>query len=193
MLLQNEEYNLREFDEKIVLFKGNSNTYPEDCIEIAKVTLNGNYIVSEVHRDVKQINIETEKKEEAAIYAVFIYKKLYDNIIDRMKARSVRNYLNLGEEDKAVTCIINSFDDSIYSIGYEDGSKISLIRSEDETDIKFGGEYLVKGATLSRGYVVFYNYCEKLQYISLFYAEMQKKIDFSIERERIIRLYILGK
>ena len=193
VLLQNEEYILKKNDRKIVLFKGKLNIYPEDCIEIEGVILTGKFIVSEVHRDVKQISIETEKKEEAAIYAVIIYKRLYDDISDRMKARNIRKYLNLGKEDKALTCIINCFDDDIYSIGYEDRLKISLIRLENEIDIKFCGEYLVKGATLSRGYVALYNYCEKLQYISLYYAEMQKKVDFSIERERIIGLYILGK
>lgn len=51
ILLQNEEYRLIQSDKKIILFKGNSDTYPEDYIEIDEATENDKFIVSEVHRD----------------------------------------------------------------------------------------------------------------------------------------------
>lgn len=192
MLLRGEEYTLKEINGRIVLYRGNSTIYPEEHIEIEKQISNDKFIVAEVHRDIKQIKKETEKREEAAIYAVIIYKRLYDNIINRMKARDIRDYLNRGEEEKALNCIVDCFDNSIYSIDYEDRLRISLLYAGDKSDVKFGGEYLAEQVVLSRGYVVFYNYCEKLQYISSYYNEIQEKINFDISREKVFRLYILG-
>lgn len=193
ILLQKEKYKLIQTDKTIIIFKGNSDTYPEDYIEIEKATDIDKFVVSEVHRDKKQIKVETEKEEEAIIYAVVVYKRLYDDIVDRIKARKIRNLLDAGEEKKALDSIFNSFDVSLFSINHEDDLKISLIHSQNKVDVKFGGEYLAEGATLSRGYVVLYNYCEKLKHISSFYKEMCKKIDCSIHLENILKMYILGK
>lgn len=190
VLLQDEKYHLQEFDKKIILFKGNSNVYPEDYIQVEKTTTIDKFIVSEVHRDEKQFKIETEK-EEASIYAVVMYKKLYDDIADRMKARSIRNYVNSGEEEKALSCIKGWFNDSVYSIGTEDCLRISLIQSGDKVNVKFGGEYLAENASKARGYVVLYNYCEKLRNINLFCDEIQKKMNCDVNREKIIKMYIL--
>lgn len=189
-LLQDEKYHLQEFDKKIILFKGNLNVYPEDYIEIEKATAIDKFIVSEVHRDEKQFKIETEK-EEASIYAVVMYKKLYDDIVDRMKARSIRNYVNSGEEEKALSCIKGWFNDSLYSIDTEDSLRISLIQSGDKVNVKFGGEYLAENASKARGYVVLYNYCEKLRNITLFCDEIHKKMNCNVNREKIIKMYIL--
>lgn len=193
ILLQDEEYNVKEFDGKIVLFKETSTIYPEEYIEVEKINSTGKFIVSEVHRDVKQIKVKTDKKEEAGIYAIIIYKKLYDDITDRKKARFIRNHINTGDEENVLAYCIDSFDDSVYSIDYEDNLKISLIRSKDSVDVKFYGEYIVQNAALDRGYVVFYNYCEKLQHISSFYSKIQQKLNYSIGCETILKLYIFGK
>lgn len=193
ILLPKEKYKLIKSDKTIILFKGNSDTYPEDYIEIERATDTDKFVVSEVHRDKKQIKVQTEKEEEAIIYAVVIYKRLYDDIVDRTKARRIRTLLDAGEEKKALDGIVNSFDVSLFSINHEDGLKISLIHSENKVDVKFGGEYLAESATLSRGYVVLYNYCEKLKHISLFYKEICNKLDCAINRENILKMYILGK
>lgn len=61
-------------------------------IEVEKVASSGKFIVSEVYRDKKRIKIETEKKEEADVYTVVLYKRLCDEIIDRMNAGRIANY-----------------------------------------------------------------------------------------------------
>lgn len=190
ILLKDEEYNLKELDKRIILFKENSGFSPEDFIEIKKNDSTGKFIVSEVHRDVRQTKLETERKEKAAICAVVFYKKLFDDIVDRMVARRIRNYINSGENEKALSCSIERFDDSLYSIGYEEILKISLIQSEDKVDIKYGGKYLAESATISRGYVVLYNYCEKLRHISSFCNQIQSRLKCSIDRKKIIEWYI---
>lgn len=189
-LLQGENYHLQESDKKIIIFKKNVNVYPENYIEIEKASAINKYMVYEVHRDEKQFKIEAEE-EEASICAVVIYKKLYDRTIERMKARKVRNHVDTGDEEMALDCIKEWFNDSIYSIGKEDNLKISLIKSGDKTDVKFGGEYLVKGVSKARGYVVLYNYCEKLQNITLFCDEIQNLKNYPINREKFIKMYIL--
>ena len=57
----------------------------------------------------------------------------------------------------------------MYSIGHEEHLKVSLIKEEDKVNVKFEGEYLVQNVSINRGYIVLYNYCEKLKCISLFY------------------------
>ena len=190
VLLQDEKYHLQAFDKKIIIYKANLNVYPEDYIEIEKATEIDKFIVSEVHRDEKQFKIETEK-EEACICAVVIYKKLYDSIVDRVKGRCIRNYVNSGEEEKALDCIRGWFDNSVYSIDIEDSQRISLIQSGDKVDVNFGGEYLVENVPKDRGYVVLYNYCEKLRNITLFCNEIQKRVSCTVNREKIIKMYIL--
>lgn len=191
LLLQDEKYDLLKNKSKIILYKNSLGGYPEDYIEIDSV--NGKFIVSEVHRDMKQVKIETDEEKEANIYAVILYKRLYDDIVDKMRVRSIRKYLDIGEERKAIECITDDFDNSLFSIDSEDVLKISLIHSNNGIDVKFGGEYLAENATLSRGYVVLYNYCNKLRYISSFYDEMCKKSNYTMNRELIIKMYILGK
>ncbi len=188
VLLQDEKCQLREFNKKIILFKG---VYPEDYIEIEKATGNDKFIIFEVHRDEKQLKIETENEVEASIYAVVMYKKLYDNIVDRMKARIIQNYVNSGEAEKALGCIMEWFNDSVYFIDTEDRLRISLIQSGDKVDVKFGGEYIVKNASKARGYVVLFNYCEKLRHITLFCDKIQNIMNCTINREKIIKMYIL--
>lgn len=191
LLLQDEKYDLLKHKSKIILYKNSLGGYPEDYIEIDSV--NGKFIVSEVHRDMKQVKIETDEEKEANIYAVILYKRLYDDIVDKMRVRSIRKYLDIGEERKAIECITDDFDNALFSIDSEDVLKISLIHSNNGIDVKFGGEYLAENATLSRGYVVLYNYCNKLRYISSFYDEMCKKSNYTMNRELIIKMYILGK
>lgn len=191
LLLQNEKFEVLKDGDRIILSRSNLCGYPEVYIEIEKI--HDKFAVSEVHRDTKQIRIETEEENEANIYAVILYKRLYDEIIDKVRARSIRRYLDAGEEKKALDCIAGDFDDALFSIDSEDKQKISLIHSSGGIDVKFGGEYLAENATLSRGYVVLYNYCEKLRYISSFYDEMCQQSDYTINRESTIKMYILGK
>lgn len=193
VLLQDHEYNVKELEGKLVLFKGGSNIYPEDFIEIDRGGAIRKFTVYEVHRDVKQMKLQTEEEEEAFICAIILYKKVYDDIVDRKKARNIRNYVNTGEDEKALNYSIEGIADSLYAIGYEDNLKISFIKSNDKVDVKFEGEYLAKNASLSRGYVVLYNYCEKLQYISSFYDEIQNQLECKIDREKVLKWYILGK
>lgn len=192
-LLQNEKFNIAEQGDTTILYETGLVNYPEDCVQIEHRPAAGKFVVSEVHRDIKQEKIETEKEDEAGIYAVVLYKRLYDEIVDRTKAIDIRNCLDAGDERKALDSIINRFDTSLFSIDIEDKLKISLIHTENNVDVKFGGEYIAKNATLSRGYVVLYNYCEKLKHICSFYDEVCKKINSTINRETILKMYILGK
>lgn len=189
--MQDEKYNLVKYENKVVLSKKNLTGYPENYIEVENVL--DKFIVSEVHRDTKQVKIETGEEEEANIYAIIFYKRLYDDVGDKLKLRNIRRYLDDGEEKKVLDCIASDFDSSLFSIDNEDDFKISLLHSGNGVDVKFGGEYLAENATLSRGYVVLYNYCEKLRYISSYYDQMCEKLDYILNRELIIRMYILGE
>lgn len=190
-ILKDENYNLREIDEKVILSKGNCSL--EEHVEIEKDASTSIFTVFEVHRSERQIRLKTEDEVDATICAVIIYKRLYDDIIDRRKARQIRNYMNAGENEKALSCSIEDFDDSVYSIGYEDNKRISLMQTGGKIDIKFGGEYLAKDVTVSRGYVILYNYCKELQYIFSFYENMQNQLKSIINPEKMFKWYILGK
>ena len=91
--------------------------------------------------------------------------------------------MEAGEEKKAWAIIEECFEESLYSIGHEEHLKVSLIKEEDKVSVKFEGEYLVQNVSINRGYIVLYNYCEKLKCISLFYNEMQRKINCNISFE----------
>lgn len=182
VLLQGVKYDRRETDSTIVLYDG----YPEDYILIEKAPGADRFMVFEVHRNDKRFRAEGEQ-EEAAVFAAVLYKRWCDEI-DRVKAKTLRDYVNSGEEEKALALIREWFDERCYTIGTEDPARISFLPSGDLADVKFGGEFIVQGASLARAYVVLYNYCEKLRNITTFCDELQSGTD----REKILRLYILS-
>lgn len=191
-LFNDSQLCIQEYEKKFLLFKKSNICYPEDYVELEEVTSIGKFTVAEVHRGKKQIKAATAKKDEAAIYAIVIYKRLFENITDRSKVRGIMEYIDLGKVEEALACAIEDFDNSIYAIGHEEKSKISLIQTADQIDVKFDGEYIAQNATLRRGVVVFYNYCTKLQYIFKFCDDMQKRTEQDANRKEIIKLYILG-
>lgn len=186
-------YHLKKQDKKIILFLGEENIFPEDYIKIEKSDLGDKVTVCEVHRNDVQVKIVSDS-EEAPVFAAVFFKRMHDDIIDREKGRQIRNYVRLGEYAKALQYSLAEFEGSIYSIGNENNLKISLIQSEDDMiDIKYGGEYLAEKVSLSRGYVVLYNYCAKLKYISMYCDKLQRRLKCKLNQEKIKRCYILGK
>lgn len=172
-ILEDEKYVLQEFGGKLKLYNGNPNIYPEDYIEIDKTTNTDRYTIFEVHRDNRQFKLEAGK-EEAAFYAAVMYKRLFDNVVDRVKARNIRNYVSSGNEKKAVDCVKSWFSNSIYSMGVEDCFKISFIQTDDKVDVKFGGEYIAEGVSVARGYVVLYNFCKNCKPLFAFVTRFKK-------------------
>lgn len=191
-LLQNEDWNFKEMGDKIILFKGELNHFPEDYIEIEKKSLNEFFVVSEIHRDNKIIKSTTKNKVKACIYAVILYKKMFDNVANLLKVREIRNYAKAGENEKILKCFEEWFNNAIFSIGNENQTKISLIQNEYNADIKFGGVYLAKNINLSRGYVILYNYCEKLNHILSYYEKKISHLKYIVEFDQISKWYILG-
>lgn len=190
-ILGDSKYSVRESGIRTILFQGDLSHEPEDYIEIQRIS--DKYMIFEVHRDSRQMKGYVANRNDAAIYAVIFFKRLFDDMEDRMVVQNIRSYLNCGEEDKAIACIRNKIDESIYSIGREVPSKISLIKTGDKADVKFANECLAESVTLSGGYVAFYHYCKKLMHISKFYNEILGKIDCSLSCQNIKTLYILGK
>jgi len=189
-LLKDENINVTKKDNQIVIFKRTSNSYPEDYIDIEKMKKENKYIVYEVHRDEKKIIIQADE-EEALIYAVIKFKKIFDDFPTQIRARSIRNDIEEGKEKEAIEKIIMWFDSSVYSIGNEVEGKISLIYSGDCVDVKFCGEYIVKNVSKARGYAVFYNFCEKLKYIYSYYDDMIINENLMINKENAAKLYIM--
>lgn len=177
----------KDSDGSILLYRG---VYPEDCISLIYEPQNNKYIIYEIHRDRKKVIAEV-KEAEAAIYTVIAYKSKYDNPINNINVIRIRDYMEAGEEKKAWAIIEECFEESLYSIGHEEHLKVSLIKEEDKVSVKFEGEYLVQNVSINRGYIVLYNYCEKLKCIYLFYNEMQRKINCNISFEKISKFYIL--
>ena len=191
-LLNDNQLCIRENDQKIELFRGLNICYPEDYVELEREQLTDKFIVAEVHRDKREIKASTRIEEEAIIYAVVLYKRLFENIVDRSKAKIIMDYVDRGEDKEALACAIDSFDDSLYTIGYEEESKISLMQKMDTIDVKFDGHYIVQRVTPKRGYIVFFNYCTKLKYISEFCDDIKKRLRCEANRDNIIKLYIFG-
>lgn len=190
-LLCNEKHQLVEDGKKKVLFR---EYYPENCVEIEGPTSDGKYIILEVHRDERWVKVETEKVEEAAFYAVILYKRVCgDRVIDREEEEKLDNYMELGKSQHVLDYIIKKFDASIYSIDCVEYLKISLIRSRNVVDVMFAGEYVVKDKEIRLGYVVFYNYCTLLNYIKSICDEIEKEYNYIICREKAYRLYVLKK
>ena len=142
-----------------------------------------------LHRDEKKLVIEADI-ETAIIYAAVLYKKAYDPM-DESKRKYICNYAEKNKFDEVICSIRLWFSDDIYSIGIEDIKKISILNNNENIDVKFGGKYIVKNVSKISGYIVFYNYCEQLRNIKLFYEKIKANFKNDIEFHEIAKVYIL--
>ena len=187
-LLQGVEYKMWEDETNIQLFREEyPGYYPEDYIG---VDITDRYIVYEGHRDNKYVVLETKDPEEAALYTVILFHRLWVYEGDYTTAGSVGEYVDNGQVEKALDLIKRDIDDSYISMHYEEPSKISFLQRGAEVDIKYDGRYIVERRSLSHGYAILYNYARELQYITTYFDEIKDEISISVNREDICRLYI---
>lgn len=186
-VLEDEGYVILRESNEYSIYK-NIDNYPENFIKVQKDN-NINYIY-EIHRNSSRLITTENTDDKAYVYAIILCKRLYDDL-DRKYARKIRGCIEQGDENEVINIIKNNFDISTYSIGSEEFVKVSFIKNENDIDIKFAGEYILKNVSLSRGYVAFYNYCEKIKNIKIFIDEMKKKCD--IDELKLIKLYLIGK
>ena len=186
-VLEDEGYVILRESNEYSIYK-NIDNYPENFIKVQKDN-NINYIY-EIHRNSSRLITTENTDDKAYVYAIILCKRLYDDL-DRKYARKIRRCIEQGDENEVINIIKNNFDISTYSIGSEEFVKVSFIKNENDIDIKFAGEYILKNVSLSRGYVAFYNYCEKIKNIKIFIDEMKKKCD--IDELKLIKLYLIGK
>ena len=187
-LLNDKECVIKNIRDKIILYNCKQ-IYPEDHIEIKKANVNNKYDVLDVHRDEKKLVIEADI-ETAIIYAAVLYKKAYDPM-DESKRKYICTYAEKNKFDEVICSIRLWFSDDIYSIGIEDIKKISILNNNENIDVKFGGKYIVKNVSKISGYIVFYNYCEQLRNIKLFYEKIKANFKSDIEFHKIAKVYIL--
>lgn len=185
-LLQGVEYKMREEETNIQLYRG----YYYCLGDYIGVDITDRYIVYEGCRDNKYVVLETKNSEEAALYAVILFHRLWVYEGDYTTAGSVGEYVNNGQVEKALDLIKKDIDDSYISMHYEEPSKISFLQHGEEVDIKYDGRYIVEERSLSHGYAILYNYARELQYITTHFDEIKEKINIPVNREDIYRLYI---
>ncbi len=187
-ILQDDKLRIMEANNIILLFQG---CYPEDCVELE---INNNcYIIYEVHRKTKCLKLKTKERSDAIVYAIIVYKRLYDNLLNREISKNIKIFIDNRNEEKALECIKNKFSPLIYSLEREEHGKISFIKVNNKVDVKFNKRYIAKGVKLNRAYIVFYNFCAKLEHISLFCDILQNKLGNVINRDRIFDMYLFGE
>lgn len=187
-ILQDDKLKIIETNNITLLFQG---FYPEDCVEIE---INNNYyMIHEVHRKTKYLKLKTKEKSDAIVYAIILYKRLYDNLLNGEISKNIKVFMDNRNEEKALECIKNKFSPLIYSLEREERGKISFIKVNNKVDVKFNKRYIAKGAKLDRAYIVFYNFCAKLEHISLFCDILQNKLGNVINRDRIFDMYLFGE
>ncbi|EDO57351.1 hypothetical protein [Clostridium sp. L2-50] len=149
------------------------------------------YDVCERHRNKDIVKVQDLSMEAAIIISIVLYKRMYDNILDYNATRELRKLLDENNIDKVIT-YFKQFSSDIYVIGGVEVNKLSLINNTYGYDILFNGKTIVENASLSRAYIVLYNYCKAISEIRKFYFEnkdyyIKNKIDIT----DMIELYIL--
>lgn len=126
------------------------------------------YYIYEVHRADRILRKEEQQEDKAVIWAAILYKRMNDDPSDRVTARKIRTVIRAGDEASAEE-MFREFDSSIYSIGEEKEGALCLIRNKKNANVIYNGKTIVEEASLSRAYVVLYNYCRSLREIQEFY------------------------
>ncbi|MDD8048717.1 MAG: hypothetical protein PHH04_03835 [Thomasclavelia sp.] len=190
-LLKDQHYRIIERADEIVLY-GEDEPYPEDYISIKSFLEKKEFVVYDGCRNVRYILFKTNDENLAAICGVIKYKRLDDNLIDRVTMKKIAECVESEGEQPALSFITNNFSDSVYSVGVEEYGKISLIKKDDKIDIKYLGKYIVKDEIIRIAYSVFYNYCLKLKYIKSYYYSNVEKINSYVSIEQVCEWYIFS-
>lgn len=148
------------------------------------------YYIYEVHRAERIMKKQDQDKERAVIWAVILYKRMNDNTADRIMTRKIRSMITDGDE-ASVKELFREFNEDIFSIGKETEDKLCLIEENGQASVVYNGTAIVTAVSLSRAYIVLYNYCRKLQEILSFYHDqcvlMNEK---EITLQEAVRLYM---
>lgn len=148
------------------------------------------YYIYEVHRAERIMKKQDQDKERAVIWAVILYKRMNDNTADRIMTRKIRSMITDGDE-ASVKELFREFNEDIFSIGKETEDKLCLIEENGQASVVYNGTAIVTAVSLSRAYIVLYNYCRKMQEILSFYREqcvlMNEK---EVTQQEAVRLYM---
>lgn len=134
------------------------------------------YYIYEVHRADRILKKEEQQEDKAVIWAAILYKRMNDDPSDRVTARKIRTAIREGDEASAEE-MFREFDSSIYSIGEEKEGALCLIRNKENANVIYNGKTIVEEASLSRAYVVLYNYCRSLREIQEFYRVHRRTME----------------
>lgn len=148
------------------------------------------YYIYEVHRAERIMKMQDQDKERAVIWAVILYKRMNDNMADRIVTRKIRSMITDGDEASAKE-LFREFNEDIFSIGEETEDRLCLIAENGQASVVYNGTAIVTAVSLSRAYVVLYNYCRKLQEILSFYRDQQPLMnEKEITQQEAVRLYM---
>lgn len=148
------------------------------------------YYIYEVHRAERIMKKQDQDKERAVIWAVILYKRMNDNTADRIMTRKIRSMITDGDE-ASVKELFREFNEDIFSIGKETEDKLCLIEENGQASVVYNGTAIVTAVSLSRAYIVLYNYCRKLQEILSFYRDQYVLMnEKEITQQEAVRLYM---
>lgn len=148
------------------------------------------YYIYEVHRADRKLKKEEQDKDKAVIWAVILYKRMNDNPLDRVTARRLRSMIESGDEALADE-LFCEFDRDIYAIEEEKEGALCLLENNGKASVIYNGRAIVEEASLSRAYVVLYNYCRILREILEFYrAHTQVMEEAGITEQDAAELYM---
>lgn len=190
--LINEEYHFVEDERSVQVFYGKDSVYPEDYILLRKQEVN--IEVLEVHRNEKKEIVISNDENFAIMTTVIICKRIFEAPNNEVSiTREIRNEVTKGNTGSANQMLYKNLNANLFSINKEEFYKVSLVRKENESDIKFQGKYIIENANLSRGYVALYNYTKQLMEFEKIYNKLKAEFNPQNEYKKLAGLYIFGK
>lgn len=181
---------MRQRGEEILLYKrGFPRREPEDCITVER-TQRG-YSVCEVHQGSRTVRAQTAREQEAAAYGAVLCERMFRKAADQSRGKWIRTCIDQGREREVADSMNRRMGGSLCCIGREDPRRLSLLKTPSGADVKFAGEYLAEGASLSRAYVVLDNFCERLEEACGLWRRLESS-GIMADRTRILKLYLFG-
>lgn len=142
------------------VYETEKRTMPEDYVMLRK---EGEvYNIYEVHRSERTLKKQDSDEERAAIWVSILYKKMHDNTADRTVTRKIRKRI-AEENEESARELFRTFNENTFSIGEVKKNRLCLTKKNEQASVVNDGTPIVTAVSLSRAYVVLYNYCRKLQ------------------------------
>lgn len=159
-----------------------------------QIKWNTEYEISVKSRNDKRIITKSKQKNFSIAAMIILCKKYFEhpkNDVDTIN--KLKNLIEQSNLEDANKLLEEKLDKKFYSITEnieKDFSKICMAIKGDKVDIVFHKKYILRDISVSRAYIVLYNYAKLLENFDKWFYILNKELPINDKYDALAELYI---